>query len=962
MGRNVAGEATDRLDALWAKTPRGGQGDAGYHPLLAHVIDVAQVTRLLWREVLPPAACRAIAQELALPVESAGQWVAFWAGLHDLGKASPAFAHQNVAAWERIRQAGFTCPRAPTAPKDAPHGTITAFALPTILVERLGLPPVLAEQVGQIVGGHHGVFPGSETIEDVGQKRNAIGDRSWSNARDTLVPWLSDLLALPVAVPANVQLSHQASMYLAGLVSVADWIGSNAEIFKFHVADPDARAPIRWPDYVALSERRAGKALDRLGWLGWPKPVGRPTISDLFPAIAQARTLQVEVARLADELRGPCLVAIEAPMGEGKTEAALLLADRWGAADELGCGLYVTLPTQATSNQMFGRVKEYLAHRHPGKIVNLQLLHGHAELSSQLQVLRDNADALFAPTSICDDDRDAHAQDATVIAAEWFTSRKRGLLAPFGVGTVDQLLLAVLKTRHGFVRLFGLGHKTIIVDEVHAYDTYMTTILERLLHWLAALGASVVLLSATLPRARLERLLASYAAGRSLPDDAPRQLPNVPYPRISWVDGRGVDARPVAASGRSTTVQIARITYDLPSLDDLRAEKPLPPFDLGTQLAATLKPGGCAAVICTTVGRAQRTYLALKQSFASLPDDERPEVFLFHARHRFGERNAWEQLTLARFGKVPSTVLEIDGKDREIVRPARAVLVATQVIEQSLDLDFDLMVSELAPIDLLLQRLGRLHRHERPERPAHLGTPTLWLAADPVEDGAPHFEPDQRAVYDEHVLLRSWLKLRDLPAVRIPENVEPFIKAVYDDATCPPEESAAVQNRWTKSEEALARVRGEQERKAEHAILMPPNDPANILEAFNPKLSEDDPTAHDTLRALTRLGDPSLPMVLLAPDEEALADLGPDRPEIDRVRKLLERSATLTHRGLVPQLLRESGQQEAKAHPSWRRSALLRHHRLLILDANGAAQVLGYTVTVDPELGIVVRPPDRQRG
>src|SRR5207248_9773559 len=102
---------------------------------------------------------------------------------------------------------------------------------------------------------------------------------------------------------------------------------------------------------------------------------------------------------------------------------------------------------------------------------------------------------------------------AGVVAAEWFTHRKRGLLAPFGVGTVDQVLLAVLQTRHVFVRLFGLAHKTVVVDEVHAYDAYMTTLLERLLEWLGALEAPVVLLSATLPRERRDRLARAYGNG-----------------------------------------------------------------------------------------------------------------------------------------------------------------------------------------------------------------------------------------------------------------------------------------------------------------------------------------------------------------------------------------------------------------------------------------------------------------
>jgi CRISPR-associated endonuclease/helicase Cas3 len=953
MGRHFPGEAGDRLDVLWAKLPRGSQQSTGYHPLLAHTIDVAQVARLLWREVLPLAASQTIGQELGVSPEIGGEWVALWAGLHDLGKAAPAFASQNGLAWERIKQAGFACPHAPAKPREAPHGTITAVALPDILTARLSLPRSLARQVGRLIGGHHGVFPQSVDVRKVARNEDAVGSSSWATAREELALGLSRLLGMSDTMLTAERLSHQTSMYLAGLVSVADWIGSNATYFEYLVPDADARQSIDWPGYVQLSTQRANDALAKLGWLGWPTPVGRPTFTKLFPSIAVPRPLQDTVSDLADELRGPCLVAIEAPMGEGKTEAALFLADRWGAEQDRGGSLYVALPTQATSNQMFGRVQRFLEHRHPGKIVNLQLLHGHAELSSQLQVLRENAAVLFAPSSIHDEDDD-QAHDATVIAAEWFTARKRGLLAPFGVGTVDQLLLAVLKTRHGFVRLFGLGHKTIVVDEVHAYDTYMTSLLERLLHWLAALGASVVLLSATLPRARLTRLLAAYAAGRPLPAEAPRQPPEVPYPRMSWVDARGVEARAVPPSSRSVTIQIERLTDTLPSLDAALTDAPTPPFTLGERLAAALAPGGCAAVICTTVGRAQRTYLALKRMFAALPEHERPDVYLFHARYRFGERDAREKLALARFGKDRETALVIDGQAQTISRPARAVLVATQVIEQSLDLDFDLMTSELAPVDLVLQRLGRLHRHARGDRPAHLNVPTLWLLQPNEADGAPVFERDQKAVYDEHILLRSWLALRDRDTIRVPDDLEPLIRQVYDDAECAADAPAAVQACWSASNEHLNRARAEQERKANDAVFVPPDYSGDIFELFNPQLAEDDPTAHQTLQAVTRLGDPSLPVVLLTVGEEELADLDAERPGIEQVRALLERSATLSHRGLVPYLLSEAGQQEVTPHRRWRRSALLRHHRLLRLDADGRAEVGQYTVRLDRDLGILV--------
>src|SRR5207248_6281763 len=107
---------------------------------------------------------------------------------------------------------------------------------------------------------------------------------------------------------------------------------------------------------------------------------------------------------------------------------------------------------------------------------------------------------------------DEEKRPSAVVAEEWFArNKKQALLAPFGVGTIDQALLAVLQTRHVFVRLFGLAGKCVVLDEVHAYDAYMTTLMERLLRWLAALGCPVMLLSATLPRDKRVKLLRAYA-------------------------------------------------------------------------------------------------------------------------------------------------------------------------------------------------------------------------------------------------------------------------------------------------------------------------------------------------------------------------------------------------------------------------------------------------------------------
>ena len=313
---------------------------------------------------------------------------------------------------------------------------------------------------------------------------------------------LSDIArASPPRVPSGPE-----AMALAGMISVADWIGSMKQSFPFAATDGALPDPFDFDGYAVAAAANAEIAIKELRWVNHALRDAPKAFKSLFPSIVEPNDLQCAAAHVGEALDGPTLVIIEAPMGEGKTEAALYLAE--AAATRLGqTGSYFALPTQATSNQMFSRVREFLT-RVLGGEVNLQLLHGHADLSAEFQALREAGSRSFTP--IYDENGNP---STTVVAAEWFTYRKRGLLAPFGVGTVDQALMAVLRARHFFVRMFGLGGKTIVIDEVHAYDVYMSTLMERLLEWLAASGSSVFLLSATLPSGRREALTSAYMNG-----------------------------------------------------------------------------------------------------------------------------------------------------------------------------------------------------------------------------------------------------------------------------------------------------------------------------------------------------------------------------------------------------------------------------------------------------------------
>ncbi|MCS6883975.1 MAG: CRISPR-associated helicase Cas3' [Acidobacteriota bacterium] len=914
--------ATHLLLRFWAKTTHDKINyPKAFHPLLCHMIDVAAVTQTMWDKVLSTALKERISCALGLTsitgIEQTGKIVSWIAGLHDLGKASPPFAHRYTEQQIHQIYQGTKFERAQLPlppPKQAPHGYVTAIALERILTD-FGFGWKLAEKMGIITGSHHGKFPNSSEIKDIEGNDSKLGGKSWKTARLELAKVLHEVLCVPtLTLDPKLDIDNASALILAGLVSVADWIGSNTEFFKCKVTDQANIPQIDLYSYKEEAFNNARAALSKLGWLDQPEAIYHKRFCELFPNIVK-NNLQDTVETLAEKLRSPGIVVIEAPMGEGKTEAAMFLADFWNATLKQR-GIYFALPTQATSNQMFSRVKNFLAARYPHEKVLLQLLHGHASLSAEFETLLKQHEKLLSMSEIYADEQ-THSCLASVVAAEWFTHRKRGLLAPFGVGTVDQALLAVLQVQHVFVRLFGLAHKTVIIDEVHAYDAYMSVLLERLLNWLATLGSPVILLSATLPADKRNSLVKAYLKGLS---EEGSWHTSGSYPSITWATKQDIG-----------TIEIRTSQQKLINLCSVTLES------LGEALKEALADGGCVAVICNTVERAQEVFLKLRQHFPGTSNDSLPEVDLLHARFLYTDRAKRELRCLIRFGKENSSVVDSQGKEHPVIRPKRAILVATQVIEQSLDLDFDLMISEHAPVDLLLQRAGRLHRHVRKQRPQRLSEPTLWIISSQEGFG------NSSLIYDEHILLRSQLAIDKLQRIRIPEDVSQLTEYVYSNNQPCTDESLS--NHWEATEKKLRnRIQDKEHRARNKRIASPLN--KNLLNEFSSFLEEDNPEFHKSLQACTRDDEsPSIQVVIL---QEKQAESKCAR-NIAETKYLLQRSVTISSPRIVYELIDQS------PPPEWQENALLRHHRLLVVNSAGEVTVGKYLLKLDDQLGIVIK-------
>ncbi len=916
---------------FWAKTSQNPEKPKAFHPLICHLIDVVVVTHKMWQEVLPNATKERIANAFGesifddITLERVGLLVAFIAGLHDLGKCSPPFTlrgkNDNNKTLNKFLSiydnTDYYIKGSVPKAMDAPHGYITAVELPHILADNFGLNDKISNQISQMIGGHHGVFPTSQKLNDL-KWESYTGNEHWKNARRELAETLGNLLEVkPTNQNKELKLDNGTIMILAGLVSVADWIGSDTQFFECEISDLEDIPELNLAVYLEKAKTQAEKALNELGWLNWTEYQTEKSFDELFPELKKypKRELQTQAIEIAKDLKTAGIVVIESPMGEGKTEAAMLLADCFNYHLKQR-GMYFALPTQATSNQMFGRIKAFLKERFDEKQINLQLLHGHSSLSAEFETLK-NAFKEKHKTGFMEihDIFDECSGDSCVphvVAAEWFTYRKRGLLAPFGVGTIDQALMAVLQTKHVFVRLFGLAHKTIIIDEVHAYDAYMSTLLERLLEWLAALGSPLILLSATLPIERRNKLIMAYQKGLGVGTDV---IETANYPRISYATDSTIKVINIDVSAKTQTLRIEKIDENF--VENLKDK---------------LKDGGCFAIICNTVGRSQEIY-------EKLSDDEffKDKIDLLHSRFRFCDRETREKRVLERFGKP-------DENGKSPNRPRCAVLIATQIIEQSLDIDFDLMISDLAPIDLLLQRAGRLHRHDR-KRPSEFNQPELWIIQPEMNDNLPDFGVS-KFVYDEHILLRTWLELQSIEQIEIPSEIERLIEAVYDKKRECFDEKYLI--KWDETKVEMNDKLRLKRAKAKTCRITDADD-EDLFENVILQLDEDNPETHKTFQALTRDSDlPSVSFVILTYEEVKNIDFDA-KPTKEITEFLLRREAKISKKGLTHLIIAD----ETLKQKSWKNSALLRHHRLLKLDENNEIIIGNFKVSLDEKLGIL---------
>lgn len=688
------------MQDITARWPGKSADDRGVrHSAVLHMLDVAAVAD-------------ALAPPLPDPLRSA---FVLFAALHDLGKINAAFR-----AMLEIGQ-----PQAAGAHWEVTEALLDHFD--ELFASRLRADDFARFELYAACAGHHGRPSVKDALRDRGRTSrdfrrmlDAAGPQAVTDAEAVLKAFLALWPGAHLGTLTQEQ-AQRMSWQLNGLITASDWIGSNPEWFPAAESAPDLA------DYLAKARIRAAEAV-RLAGLA-PVAASVDPLFTFAPRPMQAACTETPLPE------GPMLALIEDETGSGKTEAALILAQRMLTAGKAS-GLYIALPTMATADAMFARIADVLPRLFPDG-PSLTLAHGRAALSDRFRDLRE-ARAL-----------NPDEPGATVWLAD---SRRRALLAQVGVGTIDQALMAAVKAKHACLRQFGLSRNVLIVDEVHEMgDAYMGRLLEMLLHLHAAQGGSAVLMSATLDLGLRDRLVSAFesGAGRRAAPVSGRAYPALTLP--------GAKAPAVRAS---------------PSV---RGAVTVERLETAEQCLGLLAEAAAQGAACVWVRNAVDEALAAVTALRDrcVPAD------LLHARFTLHDRKRHE-----------AKALEAYGKNRDL-RPGR-VLVATQVVESSLDLDFDVMVSDLAPMASLIQRAGRLWRHmdRRPAPARPVPGPVLHvLSPDPARVDSDRWAAEvlgQGAhVYPLPLIWRTAQALFAAGEIRAPEGLRDLVEAAHADADLP---------------------------------------------------------------------------------------------------------------------------------------------------------------------------------
>lgn len=892
--------------SLWGKKAIKN-GQELWLPLIAHLIDTKNVINWLYNHWLSDKEQLII--ESSLPNQNIHALVKFLGCVHDYGKCIPAFqgkpSYQRSKVLdqdllERLLRQGLSSIKLVSMEK-SPHAVAGEA-----LLERAGLN----ESVGAIIGGHHGMPQKTSPFDQIinytsnyfGSDQNQKIKEKWQRVQSELLNYILEICGYN-NIKDVPPVSQPVAVILEGLLIMADWLASS-EYLNYDVQKPlfpliSLNAGFDDLDMTARFEDAINTWAVNDEW--YPQKVTNIEKHYQKRWGFEPRSVQEKMSAVIGKTKDPGMIIIEAPMGIGKTEIALTAAEQLGfSAGENG--FFMGLPTQATSNAMFERIDQWLKQVAESEHAKLpiKLMHGKAQFNPIYRAIpiAENIDS--------DSDSDA---DSAVVVNSWFTGKKT-ILNEFSVGTIDNLLLMGLKQKHLFLKHLGLANKIVVIDEVHAYDVYMTSYLKKVLRWLGAYHVPVIALSATLPKQKRNELLQAYCKGKfgTKHFQAESGWENEQsYPLLSILDGKKMVQvnHFEQESFNKISVHIRRLKAD--------------DMDLVNKISATIEKGGIAGVIVNTVRRAQQLARLMPKGIPTL---------ILHSAYLSSDRTKREQKLQNLIGK--------NGK-----RPKRLIVIGTQVLEQSLDIDFDVLFTDIAPMDLILQRIGRLHRHQI-ERPVGLQQPDVYILG--INSFGDYGDANE-AIYAKYLLMKTDHFLPN--QIKLPTDISPLVQTVYDPEN--DEEVHDLDEAKSEFEDQISKLK----KKAAVFQIAPPRPRRTIhgwLGDSPQNLDKDEVRAQAAVRDIKD----TLEVVLLQKNESGFCLL--DGRKLEKVSsKIIAEQTIRLPAAVTPNIDEAISSLEditSKNFSYWQKDIWLRGSLALVLDKNLTANFNGWTLSYSSKLGL----------
>ena len=842
-------------------------------PLWIHHIDTYNVMQYLMNEFVSDS----ITHSCALDRTFLKKTALFLSLVHDIGKATVGFQYKiafNVPQRAQFLKHYLDIPNRMdmTEIQNTPH----AYSGESILIYN-GCP----ESIAAVVGSHHGVP--AELAEDLTcNRKDIVGyrvyfgdtDKNRSNLEESWNCMIQNALFKSGfdSIRELPNINTQAQMLLSGLLITADWIASNTDLFPLISIDDDG-------DEIDF-ERRTLNALDNLKftkqWNAERNTYSDKDFEETFGFLPRAvQKCMIEIAQTVDD---PGLFILEAPMGCGKTEAALSCAELIASKCKKN-GLFFGMPTQATANGIFPRVVNWAEKQSEEFYHCVQLQHGNAALNETFQKIQ---------RGIPEEE-----SDSGVIVHSWFCDSKKSCLADFVVATVDQLLMLALKRRHVMLLHLGLSEKVIIIDEVHAYDAYMNQYLERTLQWLGAYHTPVILLSATLPSKRRMSLVRAYLNQKTSNEVFEK---NISYPLLTWTDGGKIMQKALPSNADKKTIRISKCNNK----------------DLIEIVRSAVSFGGCVGIIMNTVSHAQ--------SAAKLIQNEITDnILLYHAQYIMPDRAAKEEILLERIGS-----------DSKPEKRQGFVVIGTQVLEQSLDIDFDILIIDICPVDFLLQRIGRLQRHLR-KRPNGFSQPVCYVLTDEYDDD----NSGSKSIYGTWLLKETLEHIPDI--VTLPDDISPLVQKVYDSF----DDSDEYKNYKNKKDISV--------RKAGSFLLKKPtcrNIHGLLERTVNDSQAEAsvrDGTASIEVLVMKLYSDGTIGFI----DDSKLSDKLTDEECKHIASQRLRLPSIFSSKWCIDKTLAELEKKCKQYISDWQKHYLLKDKLVLFFDENNESELAGYRLRYD---------------